>query len=531
MTLHSAGHRRGVVAAPHAAAVEDGRAILSEGGNALEAMLAMAASIAAVYPHMNHVGGDAFWLIREPSGRVRALMGAGRAGAKATPQFYRDVVQDEIPARGPLAALTVPGAIATWMLAQEAVRAQGGKLPLPMLLAPAIDHARNGYTVTRSQARLTAEKLPEMDKAVGFKKAFLLDGKPPDAGARLRQTEFAKTLDHLAHAGLDDFYRGDVGREIAGDLERIGSPVTRADLENYRATVEEPLSVQTSAGTLYNSPPPTQGLASLMILAMFDRLRVAEADGFEHIHGLTEATKRAFRVRDRAITDPDRMTDTADRYLSPAFLDTEAAKIDPRKAARWPTPYGEGDTIWMGAADASGLVVSFIQSLYWEFGSGCVLPATGILMQNRGASFSLDPKALNVLAPGRRPFHTLNPALAVLNDGRVLAYGAMGGDGQPQSQAAVFTRYVAFRQPLEKVLDAPRWLLGRTWGSTHTTLRMESRFAGNLIDRLLSAGHDIAVLDEAYSDTMGHSGIVVLHASRSLEGGHDPRADGGAAGV
>jgi oxamate amidohydrolase len=531
MTLHSAGHRRGVVAAPHAAAVEDGRAVLSEGGNALEAMLAMAASIPAVYPHMNHVGGDAFWLIREPSGRVRALMGAGRAGAKATPQFYRDMDQDEIPARGPLAALTVPGAIATWMLAHEAARAQGGKLPLPMLLAPAIDHARNGYTVTRSQARLTAEKLPEMDKAVGFKKAFLLDGKPPDAGARLRQTEFAKTLDHLAHAGLDDFYRGDVGREIAGDLERIGSPVTRADLENYRATVEEPLSVQTSAGTLYNSPPPTQGLASLMILAMFDRLRVAEADGFEHIHGLTEATKRAFRVRDRVITDPGRMTDTADRYLSPAFLDTERAKIDPRKAARWPTPYGEGDTIWMGAADASGLVVSFIQSLYWEFGSGCVLPATGILMQNRGASFSLDPKALNVLAPGRRPFHTLNPALAVLNDGRVIAYGAMGGDGQPQSQAAVFTRYVAFRQPLEKALDAPRWLLGRTWGSTHTKLRMESRFAGNLIDRLLSAGHDIAVLDEAYSDTMGHSGIVVLHASRSLEGGHDPRADGGAAGV
>jgi len=513
------------------AAVEDGRAILSEGGNALEAMLAMAASIAAVYPHMNHVGGDAFWLIREPSGRVRALMGAGRAGAKATPQYYRDVGHDEIPARGPLAALTVPGAIGTWMLAQEAARAQGGKLPLPMLLAPAINHARNGYTVTRSQARLTAEKLPDMDKAVGFKKAFLLDGKPPDADARLRQTEFAETLDHLARAGLADFYRGDVGREIAGDLERIGSPVTRVDLENYRATVEEPLSVQTSAGTLYNSSPPTQGLASLMILAMFDRLRVAQADDFGHIHGLIEATKRAFRVRDRAITDPDRMTDNVDRYLSPAFLDAETAKIDPRKAARWPAPYGEGDTIWMGAADASGLVVSFIQSLYWEFGSGCVLPATGILMQNRGASFSLDPKALNVLAPGRRPFHTLNPALAVLNDGRVIAYGTMGGDGQPQSQAAVFTRYVTFRQPLEKALDAPRWLLGRTWGSTHTKLRMESRFAGNLIDRLLSAGHDIAVLNEAYSDTMGHSGIVVLHANRILEGGHDPRADGGAAGA
>ncbi len=531
MNLHSAGHRRGVVAAPHNAAVEDGRAILAEGGNAIEAMLAMAASIAAVYPHMNHVGGDGFWLIREPSGRVRALMGAGAAGAKATPRLYRDAGYDEIPPRGPLAALTVPGAVAAWLLAGEAAKALGGKLPLDVVLGPAIKHAREGYAVTRSQARLTAEKLPEMDEAAGFKKTFLVDGKAPDIGTRLKQTEFAATLEHLSHAGLDDFYRGDVGREIAGDLERIGSPVTRADLENYRATVDEPLSMPAQAGTLYNSPPPTQGLASLMILALFERLRITQGESFEHIHTLVEATKRAFRVRDRVITDPGKIAGDLDQYLSPAFLDAEAGKIDARKAARWPAPYGEGDTIWMGAADASGLVVSYIQSLYWEFGSGCVLPATGIVMQNRGASFSLDPKALNTLAPGRRPFHTLNPALAVLRDGRIIAYGTMGGDGQPQSQAAFFTRYVTFRQSLEKALDAPRWLLGRTWGSTHTNLRMESRFDGNLIDRLLSAGHDVAVLDEAYSDAMGHSGAVVLHPDGTLEGGHDPRADGGAAGI
>ena len=349
MTLHSAGHRRGVVAAPHVAAVEDGRMILSEGGNAIEAMLAMAASIAAVYPHMNHIGGDGFWLIRAPSGRIRALMGAGRAGAKATPRFYRDAGYDEIPPRGPLAALTVPGAVGAWMLAQEAAKAQGGKLPLGMLLAPAIRHARNGYEVARSQARLTAEKLPEMDKAIGFGKTFLVDGKAPDVGARLKQTEFAATLEHLAHAGLGDFYRGDVGREIAGDLERIGSPVTRADVESYRATVDEPLSVMVEAGTLYNSPPPTQGLASLMILALFARLRVGQAESFEHIHGLIEATKCALRVRDRVITDPDKITADLSQYLAPAYLDAEAAEIDGRKAARWPAPYGEGDTVWMGA--------------------------------------------------------------------------------------------------------------------------------------------------------------------------------------
>ncbi|HZQ12103.1 MAG TPA: gamma-glutamyltransferase, partial [Pseudolabrys sp.] len=436
MSLHSAGHRRGVVCAPHAAAVEDGRAILAEGGNAIEAMLAMAASIAAVYPHMNHIGGDGFWLIREPRGRARALMGAGRAGAKATIRLYRDAGYETIPARGPLAALTVPGAVAAWMLAQEAARAHGGNLPLDVLLAPAIKHAREGYVVTRSQARLTREKLPEMDEAAGFRDAFLVDGKVPEVGARLKQTAFAATLEQLAHAGLDDFYRGDVGREIAADLASLGSPVTRADLETFAAWIAEPLSVETQAGTLFNAPPPTQGLASLIILALFERLRVTQAEGFDHVHGIVEATKRAFRVRDRVITDPDAIKEDVNRYLSPAFLDAEAAKIDCKKAAKWPAPFGEGDTIWMGAADANGLVVSYIQSLYWEFGSGCVLPRTGVLMQNRGASFSLDAKALNALAPGRRPFHTLNPALAELNDGRVIAYGTMGGDGQPQSQAA-----------------------------------------------------------------------------------------------
>lgn len=531
MILHSAGHKRGVVCAPHSAAVEDGRAILAEGGNAIEAMIAMAASIAAVYPHMNHIGGDGFWLIREPNGRVRALMGAGRAGSKATVRFYHDAGYDAIPSRGPHAALTVPGAVAGWMLAQEAAKAQGGKMPLDLLLAGAIKHAREGYTVTRSQAALTKEKYNELETAPGFLRAFLVDGKAPEVGAKLAQSAFAATLDQLAHAGLDDFYRGDVGREIAGDLERIGSPVTRADLEQYRATVEAPLSVQADGHTLFNAPPPTQGLASLIILALFARLRVEQAESFEHIHGLVEATKRAFRVRDRVITDPDRITVDLNRFLSSAFLDGEAAKIDPRKAAQWPAPYGEGDTIWMGAADASGLVVSYIQSIYWEFGSGCVLPATGILMQNRGASFSLEAGAVNALAPGRRPFHTLNPALAALKDGRVMAYGTMGGDGQPQSQAAVFTRHVTFRQPLDQALDAPRWLLGRTWGSTHTNLRMEGRFDGNLIDRLMSAGHDVAVLDDGYSDTMGHAGAVILHPNGTLEGGHDPRADGGAAGV
>jgi oxamate amidohydrolase len=160
-----------------------------------------------------------------------------------------------------------------------------------------------------------------------------------------------------------------------------------------------------------------------------------------------------------------------------------------------------------------------------------VLPATGVLMQNRGASFSLEAGALNALAPGRLPFHTLNPALAVLADGRIIGYGAMGGDGQPQTQAALFTRHVLYRMALDRAIDAPRWLLGRTWGSIHTNLRLEARFDDELVDRLLSAGHDVEMLADAYSDVMGHAGAVVLHGDGTLEGAHDPRADGGAAGV
>src|SRR5262245_17274687 len=256
MDLHTSGHRQGVVCAPHYAAAEAGRATLAEGGNAIEAMVAMAAAIAAVYPHMNHIGGDGFWLLREPSGRVRALLAAGRAGPHAQRELYRDY--ETIPPRGALAALTVPGAIGGWLLALEAALAHGGRMPLANLLAPAIKHAGEGYVVTRSQAALTADKLAELKDVPGFAPTFLVDGKPPEAGKLLKQTALAATLDPPAPAGLDDFYRGDVGREIAGDLDRVGSPVPRADLGRCRPTLAEPLSVALDAGRAFNSPPPTQ---------------------------------------------------------------------------------------------------------------------------------------------------------------------------------------------------------------------------------------------------------------------------------
>lgn len=523
----------GMVATPHWLASEAGREVLEEGGNAVEAALAAAAAIAVVYPHMTQMGGDGFWLIREPSGRVHYIEAAGFAGAKATIPFYREQGYDAIPPRGPLAALTVPGQVGGWMLAQEAARAFGGKMPLRRLLEPAIAHARAGVPVSGSQHRLTAEKQAELADVPGFAGAFLdADGTVPAVGTVRRFERLADTLEQLGAAGLDDYFRGDVGREIAADLERAGSPVTRADLGAFRAVTRAPLHVKLAGMELWSSPPPTQGLATLLILSIFEKLGVARPEGFAHIHGLIEATKRAFLIRDRVVTDFDHLAHDPAAFLTPAALAREAAAIDPRRALPWPHKAAPGDTIWLGAADKSGLAVSYIQSIYWEFGSGLVLPSTGVLMQNRGTSFSLDPRAKNPLQPGRRPFHTLNPGMAHFADGRVMAFGCMGGEGQPQTNAAVMSRYALFGVPLGEAIARPRWVLGRTWGSDTVNLRLEGAFDGNVADQLASAGHDVEIIPEPFADMMGHAGAVILHPGRAgLEGAHDPRSDGGALGV
>jgi gamma-glutamyltranspeptidase/glutathione hydrolase len=268
-----------------------------------------------------------------------------------------------------------------------------------------------------------------------------------------------------------------------------------------------------------------------MIVGIFDQLGVTEGEGFDYVHGLVESTKRAFRVRDRVVTDPGRLPADPMGFLTASALAERAASIDMRTALPWPDPAAPGDTIWMGAIDREGRAVSFIQSVYWEFGSGVVLGDTGITWQNRGTSFSLDPAALNSLEPGRKPFHTLNPSLARFDDGRVMPFGTMGGEGQPQTQAMVFTRYARFGHSLASAVSAPRWLLGRTWGDVTTTLKLEARFEAPLVDALRTAGHDVELLSEAFSDTMGHAGALVRHPDGRIEGAADPRSDGAAAGV
>lgn len=527
--LNTPRARRGMVTSPHNLASEAGLRVLREGGNAIEATVAMAASLAVVYPHMTSIGGDGFWLISAKGKPVIAVDACGGAAKAATPEFYRSKGLSAIPQRGPLAANTVAGTLSGWDEVLKISAGLGGKLPLSRLVEDAAWSGENGFAVTASQEELTETKLPELKDSPNFIKTFLLNGKLPKEGELMKLPALANTLKRLGKHGASSFYTGELSKEIAADLARCGAPVTAEDLAGHKAQQREPLSVNVKGASLYNFPPPTQGLASLMILALFERLGIKDANGFDYLHGIIEATKQAFLVRDRIIGDPGSMTEKPQDYLQAAKLDELAKKIDRKTALPWPYPTNPGDTVWLGAIDANGLAVSFIQSIYFEFGSGCVLENAGLVWQNRGSSFFLEGKGPRVIGPGRKPFHTLNPAMALFEDGRRMVYGTMGGEGQPQTQSAVFSRYAMYGQGLQAAVTAPRWLLGRTWGAESVTLKLESRFDPKLIDQMRAAGHNIEVLPD-FTSTMGHAGAIVLYPDGKFEGATDPRSDGAAMG-
>jgi gamma-glutamyltranspeptidase len=517
--------------APHALASQSAIAVLRDGGNAIEAMIAAAATISVAYPHMNGIGGDAFWLIVPPQGVPIAIDGAGTAGSKATIDFYRNAGYERIPTRGPLSMNTVAGAIGSWDAALAISQQHGGRLGLPRLLRDAVHYAGSGIAVTASQVASTSAKLAELSPQPGFAERFLPGGEVPQVGSVFRQPTLARFMERLAVNGLDSFYRGALADEIAADFQTVGSLLTLEDLRGFRARVCAPLQLELEEGAVFNMVPPTQGVLSLAILGMLERkgLRSIKPDSADHIHLCVEATKQAFtQLRDKYLTDPAYMPMAPETLIESSRLDALAAEIHLPKALPWGSVSTTGDTIWMGVIDCEGWAVSFIQSIYHEFGSGVVLPKTGLNWQNRGTSFSLDPSHLQALHAFKKPFHTLNPAAARLKDGRTMVYGTMGGDGQPQTQAAVFSRAVWFNQPLQQAVSAPRWLLGRTWGQSSDTLKLESRIPANIVADLQQRGHDIEMLAD-YDEVAGHAGAIIRHANGVLEGAADPRSDGGVA--
>lgn len=523
--------RRGIAVAPHSLASEAALRVLREGGNALEAMIAAAATIAVVYPHMNSIGGDGFWVIHAPDGTPQGIDASGASAARASLEAYAQRgVTGSIPFRGGVAALTVAGTVSGWGVAHALAGEWGGRLPLTRLLEDAIWYAREGIPVTHSQWACTVAKQAELRPIAGFADTFLPGGEPPATHSLFCQPRLAATLGRIASRGADDFYRGELAREIAAELAALGSPLTADDLAAHHAKRVEPLSLRIPGATLANMTPPSQGVVSLMILGIMQRLTGWDADplGPAFVHAQVEATKQAFALRDRHVTDPAFMTVAPAWLLRDELLDELASKISLTTAAPWGRKSDPGDTIWMGVIDSEGRAVSFIQSIYHEFGSGLVLPGTGINWQNRGCSFSLDPAHINALAPRKRPFHTLNAGLARFDDGRTMVYGAMGGDGQPQFQATVFNRVARCGLRPQAAIELPRWLLGRTWGLPSDTLKLESRFPTATFDALRSMGHDVEMLAD-WDESVGHAGALLRQPDGLLIGGFDPRSNGGVA--
>jgi len=526
--MSTARSAAGMVTAPHALAAQSGARILAEGGNAIEAALATAATLCVVYPHMTGLGGDSFWLIAEPNAEPLTIDGAGRAGTNVTAALYRDLGLREVPWRGELAANTVAGAVSAWDAAWELSRQWGGRLPLTRIFEEAIALAESGTVVTQGQADAATRFRAALEPVPGFTALHFIRGAPPLAGEILHQAALARTFSLLARDGLASFYSGALALQIHAELAAAAVPLTRDDLEAQRAVLGSPLQLLLPVAEIFNCGPPSQGLASLLILGIFARLGVPEADSFAYVHGLVESTKLAFLVRDREVGDRADGS-TLSSYLTARELDRTAARIDPKRAAPWQSGAGDGDTTWFGAMDRDGRAVSAIQSLYFEFGSGIGLPNSGFVWQNRGCAFRLSGGGPNVLAPRRKPFHTLNPAFARFADGRSMVYGAMGGDGQPQTQAALFTRFALYGQDLQEAISAPRWLLGRTWGESRAALRLESRFPEELLAQLAGAGHPVERVG-AFDQSMGHAGAVVHTPQQGFQGASDPRSDGAAIG-
>lgn len=506
--------------APHWAATEAGLSILRQGGSATEAMVAAAAAIAVVYPHMNSLGGDGFWLIHnQGDDSPLAIDACGRSASKLDDIYS----QPALPARGGSACLTQAATVAGWQLALA--QDQYAKLPLAKLLLPAIELAEQGFIVTPSLAHAIHKIFAESGApSPAFRTLYAPGGQPLQAGQRCHNPALAQTLKILAREGLEDFYQGEVARQIVASLAACGSPLSARDHQSTVATRVAPLQLRLQEQRLFNLPAPTAGIHSLQILGILERLKDKAHSAADWAHLTIEATKQAFADRAQILADPESVPPAYGRALDQAYLQAKAMAIDPAQAQPWPLEGEPGDTVWMGARDANGQLVSFIQSLYWEFGSGQLIDQAGFAWNNRGISFAMQRDDINCLAPNKKPRHTLNPALAIFDDGSRLSYGSMGGDGQPQTQAVLFSRFVWQGYSLAEAISTGRWLLGRTWGDHNNELKLEADIAAEIGDALTQRGHRWRRVS-AQNEMMGHAGAIYDGAS-GLLAATDPRSDG-----
>ncbi|MBM7566023.1 gamma-glutamyltranspeptidase/glutathione hydrolase [Paenibacillus sacheonensis] len=519
-----------MVVSPHYLASSAGARILQRGGNAFDAAVAVSACLAVVYPHMTGLGGDSFWLLHSKAdGAVRAYNASGRSGYRASRALYAGL--DAIPQRGIRSVVTVPGMVDGW----DAVLREYGTMTLADVLEPAIGYAEHGFPLSRDQYANTLQRHLLLNAMPETSAVYTPGGCVPRAGSRFVQRQLAQSLRRLAMTGRDGFYKGDLGRRIASYLANRGGVLNEDDFADHEGSWETPLSGSYKGLTLYQVPPNSQGFTGIMAPQIIEGFGFGTAPGavehgsFAYYHLQIEALKLAFQDRNAVLTDPDFSAIPVERLIDKAYCRALADRIDPNKALPVLSEPVGSDTAYAAVVDGDGNAVSFIQSLYFEFGSAVTAGDTGILLQNRGSFFSLDPKHVNALEPRKRTFHTLMPAMACRDGAPHLLYGTQGGEGQPQTQCALLTRIADYGMDPQAAVDAPRWVWGRTWGESTQELRIESRVPEDVRAELARAGHLVRTVD-AFDGVVGHAHAILIDGHGFRLGGTDPRSDGQAIG-
>ena len=507
-----------VVATSQPLATQAGVTMLTRGGNAVDAVLATAITLTVVEPCSNGIGSDLFAILWDG----RELVGLNASGRSPLGwSRERFVGQRQMPQRG-FDAVTIPGAVSAWV----ALSRRYGKLPFEDLFEPAIRYARDGYAVSPVVAEKWRLAEPSMPKGLGWHDHFLINGRVPKPGERFASRDMARTLEQIAHTRGEAFYRGALADAMVRHANAHGSVHTREDFERHTIDWVTPLALEYRNVCVHEIPPNGQGIAALIALGILRHFDLSElaADSVASQHLQIEAMKLAFADTHRYVSDLSTMTVEPSALLDDDYLASRAREIDPKHAKTFEAGSPpRGGTVYACAADASGMMISLIQSNYMGFGSGVVVPGTGISLQNRGAGFSLEQGHANEVAGGKRPFHTIIPGF-MTRDGQPLAtFGVMGGPIQPPGHVQTVVRMVDYAMNPQAALDAPRWKvnMGRS-------IDLESSADGTLREGLIALGHRLESVPDSYMDF--GAGQVILRAENGYIAASDPRRDGQAAG-
>ncbi|SFT38836.1 gamma-glutamyltranspeptidase / glutathione hydrolase [Kosakonia arachidis] len=509
------GHN--AVATSQPLAAQAGMRMLALGGNAVDAAIATAMALTVVEPTGCGIGSDAFAIVWDGK-ELHGLNASGRSPASWHADMFAGL--DAVPELG-WNAVTVPGAVSGWVALAE----RFGSLPLTTLAQPAIEYARNGFPVSPLIGELWQRGYTRLKDQPGFSACFAPEGRAPKIGEIFRNPAQAKTLELIAQTNGEAFYRGELAQKIAAFAKEHGAHLNEADLANHKADWVTLLSRTFAGGSVQELPPNGQGIATLIALGILEHCDIGryDPDSVQSLHLSIEAMKLALADLDRYVADEDHLEFAADLLLSDDYLKARAALIDPDKAADFvygsPTQSG---TVYLSTADASGMMVSFIQSNYMGFGSGVVVPETGISLQNRGCGFVLDPQHPNALAGGKRPLHTIIPGFAMGADGKpLMSFGVMGGPMQAQGHMQMALRIMLHGQNPQAAIDAPRWRVvkGRD-------VVVEATFERNLIAGLRALGHRITVEDPLEGYHFGGAQVIYRMPEGHYVAATESRKDG-----